>query len=120
MAGRKAGQGSNWIRKDKRLAIYLRDGLACVYCGCSVEQGLATLDHLHPSHLGGQNVATNLVTACLSCNSSKQDLSVKSFAQAALRDRGIDTSTLAAKIRKHTSRKLGPYRATAKKIMEDR
>lgn len=26
-------QGMNWIRQDKRLAIYLRDGLACVWCG---------------------------------------------------------------------------------------
>lgn len=36
---KKRTQGMNWIRKDKRLAIYMRDGMACVYCGL-------TLDHL--------------------------------------------------------------------------
>ena len=32
-------QGMNWIRQDKRLAIYLRDGLACAWCGNGVENG---------------------------------------------------------------------------------
>jgi 5-methylcytosine-specific restriction endonuclease McrA len=42
-------QGMNWIRQEKRLAIYLRDGLACGYCGDSVENGAKlSLDHLKP------------------------------------------------------------------------
>ena len=41
--------GMNWIRKEKRLSIYLRDGLACVWCGQAVEDGIKlTLDHLIP------------------------------------------------------------------------
>ena len=32
-----ATNGSKWIRPEKRMAIYLRDGLACVYCGEGVE-----------------------------------------------------------------------------------
>src|SRR5438128_11454104 len=32
-------QGMNWIRPEKRLALYLRDGLACCYCGEAVEDG---------------------------------------------------------------------------------
>jgi len=41
----KRTQGMNWIRKEKRLAIYLRDGLACGYCGQSIEDGAKlTLD----------------------------------------------------------------------------
>ena len=31
--------GRNWIRPEKRRALYLRDGLACVYCGDSLEDG---------------------------------------------------------------------------------
>ena len=33
----KRTHGMNWLPKARRLAIYLRDGLACAYCGASVE-----------------------------------------------------------------------------------
>ena len=66
----KLNQGMNWIRKEKRLAIYLRDGLACAYCGAGVEDSeRLTLDHLKPYSNGGKNDQTNLVTCCLRCNS---------------------------------------------------
>ena len=65
-------QGMKWIRNEKRLAIYLRDGLACVYCAESVEDGATlTLDHLKTHFRGGSNEAGNLVTACKRCNSSR-------------------------------------------------
>ena len=42
-------QGSSWIRRDKRVAIYLRDGNACIYCGAGTEElKYLTLDHLRP------------------------------------------------------------------------
>ena len=54
--GRGDWQGMNWIRQDKRLAIYLRDGLACAYCGHSVESGASlSLDHLKPASKDGCN-----------------------------------------------------------------
>lgn len=34
MSARKENwQGMNWCRPATRLAIYLRDGMACTYCG---------------------------------------------------------------------------------------
>ncbi len=72
-----------WIRPVKRLAIYLRDGLACVYCGEAVEgEGGAavTLDHLRPLSAGGSNAATTLVTACRRCNCSRHDRPWREFA----------------------------------------
>lgn len=75
------GQGTNWIRPAKRLAIYLRDGLACVYCGATLEDGVKlTLDHLRPHHSGGSNKETNLVTCCHTCNSARGKRSWKKFA----------------------------------------
>jgi 5-methylcytosine-specific restriction endonuclease McrA len=70
---RKArNQGMNWIRPEKRLAIYLRDGLACSYCDATVEEtARLTLDHIVPHSKGGSNDATNLVTCCLECNSTR-------------------------------------------------
>jgi hypothetical protein len=51
-------QGMNWIRQEKRLAIYLRDGLACCWCGFTVEDGVRfTLDHIVPRQMGGGNDA---------------------------------------------------------------
>lgn len=78
-----ANQGMNWIRPAKRLSIYLRDGLACCWCGATIEDGaILTLDHLTPHSHGGSNDATNLVTSCGRCNSSRGNRSTKVFAAA--------------------------------------
>jgi hypothetical protein len=78
---KQKNQGMNWIRPVKRLAIYLRDGMACCYCGAGVEQGAKlTLDHLKAYSNGGSNNATNLVTCCAICNSSRGNRSWKLFA----------------------------------------
>jgi 5-methylcytosine-specific restriction endonuclease McrA len=70
-----AAQASGcWIRKERRLAIYIRDGFQCAYCGCDLKHAAPadiTLDHLLPRSAGGTNESTNLVTACRSCNSSR-------------------------------------------------
>jgi hypothetical protein len=91
------GQGMNWIRPVKRLAIYLRDGLACVYCGDSIEDGVVlTLDHVVCRAHGGSNHETNLVTSCLRCNSSRGKRSVKAFAKAvaAYLNHGVDAAAI--------------------------
>ena len=103
---RKRNQGSKWIRRSTRLAIYSRVGFCCCYCGATAEEGaFLTLDHVLACELNGSNDPTNLVTACLSCNSAKRDLATRSWF-ALLRDRGVDTSGLSARIRNATSRKL--------------
>lgn len=76
-------QGMNWIRPERRLAIYLRDGLACCYCGATVEDGAKlTLDHIVAHSKGGSNEAGNLVTCCHKCNSSRGNRSWRKFAAA--------------------------------------
>lgn len=76
-------QGSKWIRPERRLALYLRDGLACAYCGCGIEGGAQlSLDHLKPYSRGGGNESANLVTACTRCNSARGNRSVAAFARA--------------------------------------
>lgn len=79
-----------WIRVEKRLAIYLRDGFGCAYCGRDLRNAApadVTLDHLLPRSAGGNNDATNLVTACRSCNSSRQDKPWVDYATGGARDR---------------------------------
>jgi len=93
-------QGMNWIRKEKRLAIYLRDGMACAYCGSSVEEGTQlTLDHIKPYSKGGSNDPSNLVTCCQKCNSARGNRAMKPFAEAVAKY--IDTP--AAEVLKHVN-----------------
>lgn len=77
-------QGSKWISRERRLALYLRDGLACAYCGANIEEDEVTLslDHLTPHCDGGSNGTMNLITACRKCNSSRGDRPVYEFAKA--------------------------------------
>ena len=103
--GRKAGQGSKWIRREKRLAIYRRDNHTCVYCAADLACQVATLDHVRPCELGGTNHESNLVTACLSCNSAKRDLPLSAFL-AILTDKGIETSQIRRTIENATRRKI--------------
>jgi 5-methylcytosine-specific restriction endonuclease McrA len=77
------GRGSGWIARWRRLAIYLRDGFACAYCGADLhdaEPRAVTLDHLVPQCDGGTHEPTNLVTACLACNSRRQNRPWRRFA----------------------------------------
>jgi len=106
--------GMNWIRQEKRLAIYLRDGCACAYCGAAVETGAQlTLDHLRPVSKGGSNEAQNLVTACVSCNSARGRRSVVTFAEAVATYQNRDVTLICAFITKTRRRTLPLQEAKA-------
>lgn len=79
------GKGSKWITKLRRLAIYLRDGFTCQYCGRDLHNAHprdVTLDHLRPQIRGGTHESRNLITACLSCNSRRQHTAWRRYAPA--------------------------------------
>jgi 5-methylcytosine-specific restriction endonuclease McrA len=102
--------GSKWIRADKRLAIYLRDSFRCVYCCCDMHDAApcdVTLDHVIPRADGGSNDASNLITACRACNSSRQDTPLARFC-------GPETRK---DIKRLTSRKLDRYLVLARALI---
>jgi len=102
--------GSKWIRKDKRLAVYLRDGFCCAYCGRDLhgaDPHDVTLDHLNAKHQAGNHSEANLVTACRSCNSSRQDKPWKEYA----------TGGAIERINRLRRRDLDRYRKLAKAII---
>lgn len=114
-------QGMNWLRQDKRLAIYLRDGCACAWCGQAIENGAQlTLDHLTPHSKGGSNHESNLITACHRCNSSRGNRSIKAFAVAVASylNHGIKPEAILQQIRTCRYRKLD--RAAAKALIARR
>ncbi len=106
MGKRSRHQVGSWIRKERRKAIYERDGFRCVYCGCSIFDGdgvRLTLDHVIPKSMGGGNECSNLVTACHECNSMRQDYSVRKFIATLVR-RGVKRETVRRRIRNATRR----------------
>lgn len=116
-----ANQGGKWIRQDKRLAIYLRDGLCCAYCGETVEDGaILTLDHIRPQSKGGSNQASNLITACKRCNSARGNRPVRVFAEAVAEymDHGMSAEAVVANVNRLRRHKLD--RAEAKSVIARR
>lgn len=84
------GKGGGWIAPTRRLAIYLRDGFLCSYCGADLHEVSPrhiTLDHLTPQCRGGSHHTTNLVTSCLSCNSRRQNKPWRTFCAPGAVDR---------------------------------
>ena len=79
---------SSWIRRERRLAIYIRDSFCCQYCGRNLQDAAPVemgLDHLEDlvnggGHCGANHKSDNLVTACRTCNSSRQDTPYTVFA----------------------------------------
>jgi hypothetical protein len=110
---------SGWIAKSTRQALYHRDADRCVYCGASEADGATlSLDHRVAWALGGTNEATNLLTACVSCNSAKQHRTIRGWL-AYLRAMGTDTTGLADRCRRQAAKQLdraeGRRRVAAKK-----
>lgn len=106
MTRRNPKQGMKWCRLSTRMAIYHRDGFACVYCGTGSELGAGlTLDHLLACERGGTNDASNLVTCCRGCNSAKQALTMRGWLRR-LAGRGLDTKALGRRIRRQVARPL--------------
>jgi hypothetical protein len=78
-------QGFRWCHLSTRLAVYARDDWHCLACRVALrwQKGrgkwtdcrakAASLDHVVPKVLGGSNDPTNLITLCVSCNSSRAD-----------------------------------------------
>lgn len=112
-------QGRRWIRDEKRLAIYIRDGLACAYCGATIEDGAQfSLDHLRPRSKGGKNEPNNLVTCCTRCNSRRQDRALASWIRAVAGYCHVEPQTIERHVANCRGRKIDV--AEAKKIIARR
>ena len=100
----------NWIRKEKRLAIHLRDGCACAYCNAGIEQEgiILSLDHLTPHSKGGSNTEKNLVTCCKRCNDSRGNRPLKKWIAAVAHyvNHGATEESIAAHVKQCVRRPL--------------
>jgi 5-methylcytosine-specific restriction endonuclease McrA len=68
---KKTGATLNDLTLAQWQEIKAHYGQRCVYCGRKMQR--LTLDHIIPLSKGGNHTATNIVPACLSCNSRKNN-----------------------------------------------
>jgi len=71
-----------YINKPKRVVfnrmnIFLRDNFTCQYCGSKCHSSDLTFDHVIPRSKGGKTNFTNIVAACIPCNTRKGASSLK-------------------------------------------
>lgn len=59
------------ISHNFRLKIFGRDKFICAYCKKKFKFWELHVDHIYPRSKGGQDIPTNLVTACAKCNLKK-------------------------------------------------
>lgn len=62
------------VSKRLRFEILRRDNHTCYYCGRRPPEVVLTIDHVVPTALGGEDVASNLVAACQECNGGKTSI----------------------------------------------
>ncbi len=67
--------------RDRRTAIFERDGYRCVYCGRILPATQLTVDHVEPRVKQGDHSRGNLVTACVPCNTTKGHLAAWEYLQ---------------------------------------
>lgn len=106
---RRKWSGGKWITPTRRIALYLRDGMACVWCGAGIEDGIQlSLDHLKCNVKGGGNESSNLITCCTRCNSSRAHRSVTAFARAlaAYLNHGVTPEQIVRRVRAAAKREV--------------
>jgi hypothetical protein len=54
-------------------ALFARDGYLCLYCGNAFSPRALTRDHVIPVSHGGNNLWTNVASACKVCNHRKNN-----------------------------------------------
>ena len=71
--------GLQQVGVDVRVALLLRTGGGCWYCGNPLTMASVTVDHVVPLARGGNPVFDNLVACCNECNTAKGQSTLEEF-----------------------------------------
>lgn len=71
---RRYGKFPKHYVKFNRRNIYQRDHFTCQYCAEKLPREELTIDHIVPRSRGGKSTWTNVVLACVSCNTLKGNM----------------------------------------------
>lgn len=67
------------LTKAERKQVYDKCDGHCAYCGCELEYKDMQVDHAIPLRRGGEDVISNMLPACRSCNHYKHTLMPDEF-----------------------------------------
>lgn len=95
----------------ERFEILKRDGFACAYCGAGPPGILLEVDHIIPVRDGGTNDASNLVTACATCNGGKGAVPLTASASVHARRAALASALAVAEIDREYNAWLTEQRA---------
>ena len=107
------------VSRFKRLTIYLRSDMLCLFCGHRFDlddpslftlESEASLEHIKPRVCGGSSGYENLVLACRDCNSTRGERDIWSYLDKYQMER----------LKEILRRDLHPYWDKAAKILGDR
>ena len=62
---------ADYVPPLSNLALFRRDAHLCLYCGSRFHTSDLSRDHVTPVSRGGQDIWSNVVTACKRCNNHK-------------------------------------------------
>jgi len=62
---------SDYVPPLNNETLFKRDAYLCMYCGTRFPTQQLSRDHVRPFCRGGENIWTNVVTACRRCNNAK-------------------------------------------------
>lgn len=67
------------LSKDERRKILKKTNGHCAYCGCKLKYNEMQIDHIVSIHTGGEDIESNMLPACKSCNYYKGSSSLETF-----------------------------------------
>lgn len=75
----REGMPLSWGHKVYLACIERGDPDDCYLCGCTLNDGNRTADHVIPKARGGGDTINNLRLCCVVCNTKKGDLSLAEY-----------------------------------------
>lgn len=64
--------GGSRAKRARRNRLAEAQNWRCAYCGCGLEPGTATIEHVVALCLGGPHSEENMVAACEPCNHARR------------------------------------------------
>ena len=105
------------ISKRTRYEILKRDNFTCRYCGAKAPDVKLHIDHVMPQSLGGTDDATNLVTACMECNSGKTSTRPSDSLIAQISDTEIALQAAYAKVVAERTAQVEKYQKAVQSVL---
>lgn len=67
------------LAKAERIRVLKKTNGHCAYCGCKLQYGEMQIDHIIPLSNGGEDVESNMLPSCRSCNHYKGSSKLSTF-----------------------------------------